>query len=451
VEENGTSRDLLLTLDRTSGLRAGIESALRDAVRSRRLRVGAVLPSTRALAADLGVARRTVLAAYQQLAAEGYLDCRQGAAVRVAWQPPEPPAAPASTTWEPRWDLRPGRPDVSTFPRTAWIAALRRALAGAPSKAFEIADMRGQETLREALAEYLRRVRAVVAEPANLMVCAGFTQVLFLVCQVMKERGATTFAVEDPSTPRYRDVVESAGLTPVAIPCDERGLRVDLLARTTAAAVLTTPAHQYPTGVTMAAERRQALVRWAREADAYVLEDDYDGEFRYERHPIGALQALDPARVVYAGTASKTLVPGLRLGWAVPPPALLPAMLTWKERQDRGNSVADQLAFAELVTSGEFDRHVRRARLAYRSRLDRLRTAFPRVTGIAAGMQAVLPLAEPEPAVLARARRAGLALQGLSAYTFEPRDPALIIGFGTPPAHAYGPALDALAAVLSGR
>ncbi len=322
---------------------------------------------------------------------------------------------------------------------------MRRVVRDAPHDTFGYGDPRGQAELRAALSEYLGRVRGVVTDSARMLVCAGFNQALRLVCDTLRERGVTTFAVEDPCSPLYREIVADAGLSVHSVPCDGEGLRVDLLAGSAAGAVLVTPAHQYPSGATMSADRRTALARWARERGAYVVEDDYDGEFRYDRHPVGALQALDPEWVVYAGTATKTLAPALRLGWLVAPGGLMPALLRRKERLDRGGASVDQLVLAELIRSGDFDRHVRRSRVAYRRRLDRLRALFPQVIGTAAGLQVMLPLAISEARVLARARRRGLALRAVGPYCSRPADPGLIIGFGTPPAHAYEPALAALA------
>ncbi|MFL6072827.1 MAG: PLP-dependent aminotransferase family protein [Mycobacteriales bacterium] len=452
---SSAGRDLFLALDRgraarAGGLRAGIEDALREAIGQGRLAVGAALPSTRTLAADLGVARRTVLAAYQQLAAEGYLDCRQGAPVRVAYSAPARPAATAPEHADtPRADLRPGHPAPSSFPRLAWTRAARQALRLAPDAAFGYGDVRGHRLLRETLAGYLGRARGVTTEPGNLLVCGGFRQALYLTCQVLRARGHTALAMEDPCSPNHRRIAESAGLAVCPVPCDGDGLRVDLLAGTPARAVLVTPAHQYPLGGTLAADRRTALVGWARERDGLVIEDDYDGEFRYDRHPVGALQPLDPDRVAYTGTTSKTLAPGLRLGWLAAPPALLDELVEHKGLVDRGTGVPDQLTLAELIGSGGFDRHLRRMRLSYRSRRDQLRDALAaldrpwRLTGIAAGLHALLPLPDggPEEAdLLVRAEERGVALAGLGRYWHRPADPhprALVIGYGAPSDAAF--------------
>jgi GntR family transcriptional regulator/MocR family aminotransferase len=466
---SSAGRDLFLALDRAriapGGLRAGIEDALREAIGQGRLSVGAALPSTRTLAADLGVARRTVLAAYQQLAAEGYLECRQGAPVRVAYSTVTRVADRAAAAPEPAGtplaDLRPGYPAPSSFPRQAWARAARQALRQAPDAAFGYGDVRGHRLLRDTLAGYLGRARGVTADPANLLVCAGFRQALYLTCQVLRARGHTALAMEDPCSPNHRRIPESCGLAVWPVPCDGDGLRVDLLARTPARAVLVTPAHQYPLGGTLAADRRTALVGWARERDGLVIEDDYDGEFRYDRHPVGALQPLDPDRVAYTGTTSKTLAPGLRLGWLAAPPALVDALVERKTLVDRGTGVPDQLTLAELISSGGFDRHLRRMRLSYRSRRDQLRDALAaldrpwRLTGIAAGLHALLPLPDggPEEAdLLLRAEERGLALAGLGRYWHRPADPhprALIVGYGAPSDAAFRPCLRHLMNLVS--
>jgi GntR family transcriptional regulator / MocR family aminotransferase len=454
--------DLLVDLDRTVGLREGIERALRQALRDGRLAAGSTLPSSRSLARDLGIARGTVSAAYRQLAVEGYLELRQGAPVRVRWVPrhrqPSPP--PAASPAAARWDFRPGRPDSASFPRQAWARASRYVLAGAPDEAFDYGDPRGTPHLRGALAEYLGRARGVDTTPDQLLICNGFTQALALICQILQASG-TTLAVEDPSPHRYRRLAEAAGLAVVPVPCDQDGLDTGYLYRSGARAVLVTPAHQYPLGITMSPARRTALVEWARQRQALIIEDDYDGEFRYDRQPAGALQHLDPGHVIYVGTASKTLAPALRLGWLSLPAGISAAIRAAKEHTDRGTSVLDQLTLAQLVTSGAFDRHVRRMRGIYRRRRDDLVQALARshsglhLAGISAGLHvlACLPPDGPtEQQVRSRAARRSIALHTLGRYWHNPPQPApqaVIIGYATPASHAYHPALSALAQLLT--
>ena len=454
--------DLLLDLRNGQGLRDSIEVSLREAIRDGRLTLGTTLPSSRSLSRDLSVARGTVTAAYNQLATEGYLDVRQGAPVRVRWQPPNRPQAthPAARDANPQWDFRPGRPDSASFPRQAWSQAHRRVISHAPDDAFGYGEPRGSAQLRKVLADYVGRARGVDTHPARLLVCNGFTQALSLICTVLREAGVTRLAVEDPCAPRYRQLAEAAGLNVVSIPCDHDGLQTDHLAASRAGAALVTPAHQYPLGVTMSADRRIALLEWARRHQALIIEDDYDGEFRYDRQPVAALQHLDPDHVIYVGTASKSLAPGLRLGWLTSPAALADKLIAAKEQLDRGNSILDQLTFAELIASGAFDRHVRRMRVHYRRRRDELTqilaTTHPaiRLTGISAGLHATIYLPEPglsEYQVFARAARASIGLHLLGTYRHNPPQPrpqAIIVGYGTPASNAYQPALRALSELL---
>jgi GntR family transcriptional regulator/MocR family aminotransferase len=461
--------DLFLDLDRNDGLRHGIEHALREAIRDRRLTPGTAMPSSRSLARDLGVARGTVSAALGQLAAEGYIAVRQGASARVSWVPErqEPsssasaPAAVRVGAARRQWDLRPGRPDSASFPRAAWALAHRHVLAHAPDEIFDYGDALGSAELRRALADYLGRARGVDADPARLLICNGFTQALALICTALRAGGATTLAVEDPGTPRYRQLAETLGLRVVSVSCDQDGLRTDHLAQAGADAVLVTPAHQYPLGVTMAAARRTALVEWARRHQALIIEDDYDGEFRYDRQPVGALQQLDSDRVIYVGTASKTLAPGLRLGWLIAPRSMSESLAAAKRLLDRGTSILEQLTLAELITSGAFDRHIRRMRASYRRRRDELAQTLAgnvpslRLAGIAAGLSAVIYLPEYGPTehqIQTRADRLGIGLHTLAGYWRNPPEPApqaIIIGYATPAGHAYRPALRALTQLLA--
>jgi GntR family transcriptional regulator / MocR family aminotransferase len=442
-------------------LRAGLESALRDAVRSGRLHPGARLPSSRALAQDLGIARNTVADAYGQLVAEGWLVARQGSGTRVADRAPAAEAAGSEPAGEarPRYDLRPGAPDLSAFPRAAWLRAMRRALNDAPDAALGYGDARGRPELRQALSTYLARARGVRVTPDRLVVCSGFTQGLALLCEALRGRGASTLAMEAYGLPTYRDVAEAGGLRLTALPVDAHGASVAELAD--AAAAVLTAAHQFPLGAPLAPTRRGRTVEWAGATGGVIIEDDYDGEFRYDRQPVGAMQALAPERVVYAGTASKTLAPGLRLGWLALPAELVDDVVAAKSLSDRQTGTLDQLTLAQFIASGAYDRHVRRARLAYRRRRDRLIAALQRdaphvrVTGIAAGLHALveLPADHDERAVVARAAEHGLALEGLDAYygSGERQGPALVVGYGTPPEHAFTAAVARLGAALVAR
>ncbi|WP_285567649.1 PLP-dependent aminotransferase family protein [Actinoallomurus iriomotensis] len=460
--------DLHLDLDSGVGVRAGLEEALRRAVRDGRLAPGTRLPSSRVLARDMGVARNTVAEAYGQLVAEGWLTACQGSGTWVtrgtftesAPAPTAPVVSPsagltvsgAGESYP--YNLRPGSPDLSSFPHEAWLAASRRALAAAPRNALGYADPRGQPELREALAEYLGRVRAVRTEPGLIVVCSGFTQATGLLGRALCGIGGRRIAVEALGFPDTQTILRNAGLETVRLPLDADGARVDRLAGEDA--LLCTPSHQFPTGVAMPPARRMSAVAWARERGAVIMEDDYDGEFRYDRQPVGALQGLAPNHVVYAGTTSKSLAPGLRLGWLVLPPHLLEPVAREKWLADRHAPVIDQLTLAQLIVSGAYDRHVRRMRGHYRRRRDRLVTAVTRhaprvrVTGLAAGMHAVLELPADGPGeaeLVTRAERQGLALAGISLYG-SGAGPALVVGYGTPPEHAFAGALERLCAVL---
>ncbi|MGN6798552.1 MAG: PLP-dependent aminotransferase family protein [Gaiellaceae bacterium] len=434
--------DVDLHLDEVgTRVRGALERTLRDALRSGRLAPGTRLPSSRALARDLGLARNTVAAAYAQLVAEGWLEGRQGAGTRVALRPvlnaPAASAPPPPRT--PQFDLRPGRPDLTSFPRDAWLAAARRALREAPFEALGYGDPRGRIELRRALAEYLARARGVAASPERIVVCTGIVQGLHLLRAALD----TSWAAEE-----YGHAAHRRGLDVQPIRVDGDGAVISELGA--AGAVLLTPAHQFPLGSTLSPRRRREVVAWSRATGGIVIEDDYDGEFRYDRRPVGALQSLAPEHVVYAGTASKSLAPGVRLGWLVVPGELLDPVLAARAHGD-WPSALDQLALAELFTSGGYDRHVRRMRITYRRRRDRLLATVQRVTGIDAGLHAVVELDEDEVAVVARARRLDVIVDGLDAYRFGPasRGPALVVGYGTPPEHAFDGALGRLRDLLA--
>ncbi|GGX60602.1 MocR-like pyridoxine biosynthesis transcription factor PdxR [Streptomyces fructofermentans] len=452
--------DLRPGLSGPGGRRAALIGALREAVRGGRLAPGTRLPPYRSLAADLGVARNTVADAYAELVAEGWLTARQGSGTRVAERAKPlgdrtrvPRKAPARTRG-PRHDLRQGTPDASSFPRAAWLASYRRALRTAPNEAFGPGDPAGRTELREALTEYLARTRGVRTEPGRIVICSGFAHALRLLFPAVL-RGP--LAVESYGLPFHRSLLSAAGVRTVPLPVDEDGARVDGLGAERA--VLLTPAHQFPTGGPLHPGRRAAVVDWARSRAGVVLEDDYDGEFRYDRRPVGALQGLDPERVVHIGSVSKSLSPALRLGWMVLPERHVDGVLAAKGEREAWAGVLDQLALADFVVSGSYDRHVRRMRQRYRARRDRLVAALaahaPRVevTGVAAGLHAVLRLPPgSERSVLKAAEWQGLALDGLAGFRHPeaagPAPDGLVVGYATPAEHAYGAALEALCAAL---
>ncbi|MEU7579522.1 PLP-dependent aminotransferase family protein [Streptomyces sp. NPDC041068] len=446
------------------GVRKGLTDALREAVRGGRLAPGTRLPSSRSLAVDLGIARNTVADAYADLVAEGWLTARQGSGTRVAERVITPPVRPAPTrrpVGAPTYDLSPGTPDLSSFPRAEWLKAARRAMAKAPNDALGYGDPRGRVELREALAGYLARARGVRADPDRIVVTAGFVHGLSLMGAVLRRRGLREVTVESYGLDVHWNLLHRAGLRTAPLDFDELGTSTAGLGSGAGSskAVLLTPAHQFPMGVPLHPDRRAAAVDWARREGGLILEDDYDGEFRYDRQPVGALQGLDPECVVYLGTASKSLAPGLRLGWMVVPSGVRDEVLGEKDAAALSCGTLDQLTLAEFLTSGAYDRHVRGARLRYRRRRDQLvealaaRSPEVRATGIAAGLHAVLELPPgTEQSIVQAANWERLAVQGLSRFrhpraTVRQRD-ALVVGYGTPAEHGWAGALEALCRVL---
>jgi GntR family transcriptional regulator/MocR family aminotransferase len=456
VQEASRPIELLLTVtrDAPATLGAQIETQLRATIRDGTLRAGTRLPSTRDLARQLGVSRRVVVDAYSQLSAEGYVAVRQGARPRVA----ENAVAAAPLEGEPpaRYDFRPSVPDVSTFPRAAWLRSMRTAVSEISDADLAYRDANGVDVLRTALAEYLGRVRGVAAEPARVIVTSGYTQGLGIVCRALAASGATRIALEDPGDPEAAAIAERAGLEVVPAGVDAHGIRVERLAH--ADAVVLTPAHHHPTGVVLSAERREALHAWLRDRDAIAIEDDYDAEYRYDRAALPALQGRDPERIVYAGTASKVLAPALRIGWLVVPPRLLDARAHEKLLADRGTARIEQLAFAHFLTTGGLDRHLRRMRKVYRSRRDALVAALAQelpgatVRGIAAGLHATVELPEraDETAIRERARERHVDFEVLGDYRLGDNalPPALLLGYANLSEPAIRAGIHALATGL---
>jgi GntR family transcriptional regulator/MocR family aminotransferase len=449
--------ELLVELRRDAGapLHQQLEKAIRDRIRQGLMSAGTVMPSTRALAQDLALSRGVVVEAYQQLVAEGYLVSRAGGYTQVAdIAVVEPSTATRPVTGPPRIDFKYSRPDVSQFPRAAWLRSLRKVLNETPHLSFAYLDGRGALELRHALADYLNRVRGTAARPENILICNGFAQGSRLLVQVLVKQGYRRLAVEDPSDNELRVVAATAGLEVVGVPVLETGIDVDALEQSGADAVLVTAAHQFPTGAVASAETRAALVAWAARRDALIIEDDYDAEYRYDREPIGAMQGLAPDRVAYAGTASKTLAPGLRLGWLILPAWLVEAMSEAKLADDRGSPVLEQLAFADFVARGEFDRHLRRMRPRYRllrdTLVDRLAERLPELVpvGVSAGLHVMtwLPPELSESAVAEAASERGLGVYGLAPYWMAGRGPAgLVFGYGGLTEKAVAEGIDILA------
>ena len=461
---------LLAPLDRDGpvALHRQLERALQEAIRKGRLAPGTALPSTRAFAEDLALSRGVVVEAYEQLTAEGYLESRPGGKTRVAARMPDNgigrshpaiagamPASEAPTVAAAapdervilpvhafnrlRFDFSYGRPDVTAFPRQTWLRSIKRVLNEAPAEELSYLDGRGAVELRAALAEYLNRVRATEAAPGRMVVTNGFAQAQRLVMQVLRAAGKRRIAMEDPGQVDTQRAADLVGLEVVPVPVDDDGIVVERLAAVDVSLAVVTPAHEFPTGAVMSAERRAALVRWARERDSLVLEDDYDAEYRYDREPIGAIQGLAPESVIYAGSASKTLAPGLRLGWLILPSRLVEPLATEKFNNDRGSPSIEQLAFADFLSRGEFDRHLRKMRPIYRRRRDALLAALARhlpdlrPTGASAGLHVLawLPAGtsvDEEAAIVDRAAVLEVAVDALTPMRRAPGPTGLILG-----------------------
>jgi GntR family transcriptional regulator/MocR family aminotransferase len=435
--------ELLLALDRDqeSPLHEQLERAIRRDIRSGRLPAGMRLPSTRGLASELGVSRGVVTEAYGQLAAEGYLTMRQGAPVRVtAAVRASSPRVPARSLLETfAYHFHPGLPDLAGFPRDRWLRSLRSALAESPLDALGYGDPRGLPGLREALADYLGRVRGAAADTEHMLVCTGFMQGFSLVCRLLAGLGVGSIALEDPGWHVHRLIAEQAGFEVTPIPVDAQGLRVKELAQSDAAVVLVTPAHQFPTGAVLSPERRAELVEWAESEERLIVEDDFDGELRFDRGAVGALQGLAPERVVYIGSASKRLAPGMRLGWMAMPPWLAWQLISAKAVEDGGSEIVGQLALRDFIVRGELDRHVRRMRVRYEERREALLGALAqwlpqaRAVGEPAGLYELveLPGDVDEHALLAAAATHGVGAESLSQHRFTTGGPpGLVLGYG---------------------
>jgi GntR family transcriptional regulator / MocR family aminotransferase len=444
-----------IALERGAGetLRAALRRTLRSAISSGALREGARLPASRVLARQLGVSRGVVTDAYAQLEAEGFLVTHERFAPVVAAvrPPPAQQRAAEARARPPRYDLTPTTPDVMLFPLRQWLAAYQSAARRAPSTTLDYREPRGEQALRDALADHLGRTRGVVADPEQIVVVQGTAQGFDLLLRTLRARGACRIAVEDPSHTTQHERIRAFGLDLAAQPLDVEGVIADGL---DAEALLVTPAHQFPTGRVLSGARRRALLRWAKASGALLVEDDYDAEFRYDREPVRALQGLAPEHVAYVGTVSKTLAPALRLGWVVAPFAIADELQAAKRLADDFSPALDQLALEALIRDGEYDRHLRRARRAYRARRDLLIAALAKhlpeleVEGIAAGLHLLLRLPDGagDAAVAEEAARAGVRVPPLSAFRIAPSDAdGLVIGYGRLHESAVGPAARTLA------
>ena len=446
-------------------LRQQLREAMKGAIRAGHLPAGATVPSSRALAEDLGVSRGVVVDAYAQLTAEGFLTTRAGSGTVVS-QVALPVARPTPATVAPAFaeglsysiDLRPGLPDLGAFPRAAWMAATRDVLRSLPDEELGYVAPWGAMALRKELADYLTRVRAAMVEADHLVIVSGATQALTLLVRMLAKSGHEVLAIESPSNVVQRQVLGRHISRIVEIPVDDEGIDVSKLESTVASAVLITPAHQYPSGVVLSPARRSALIRWAEGVNGVVIEDDYDSEFRYDRRPVGCLQGLDPQHVALVGSVSKSLAPGLRLGWVVAPPPLYERVRTAKRDDDFGSPVLSQHVLARLMTNGGYDRHIRRTRRRYMDRRDALVTALGQqlpdweVRGRAGGLHVMLrlPSGLDEESVCAAAAARGLAVQGTRAmYGALPGPDGLFISYARAPTGVLTEAVQRLAAARS--
>jgi GntR family transcriptional regulator/MocR family aminotransferase len=469
--------ELALAVDRSAPVPLGlqVQEALRDAIRSGRLRSGERLPSTRQLADQLGVSRGLVVSVYEQLLAEGYVVSAVGSGTRVTDGVTGPGDATPDGAAEvdrvrppvPHIDFGYGIPDLRAFSTRDWLWAMGDAVKSMPTADLGDGTPAGDARLRTVLAGYHRRVRAGCAGPEDTIVVGGFRQGLTLVLGALAAQGIDRIGLEDPGPRDHDHIARRAGLRVSAVPVDEDGIRVDHLRGSGARAVLLTPAHQCPTGAVLSPTRRRELVEWAHEVDGVILEDDYDAEFRYDRQPVGSLQGLAPDRVVALGSVSKTLAPALRIGWVLAPARFRDGILTEKTLSCRGVPQLDQAALARLIESGRFDRHLRKVRDGYRQRRDALVSAVAEhlggatITGLDAGHHALLrlPPGADEDRVVADARAAGIAVRGLGDYRVTPDDDvprdvlpaALVIGFGNVSTRQIREGIDVLGELVAAR
>jgi GntR family transcriptional regulator/MocR family aminotransferase len=450
--------DIHLAVDRSEPLRAQLERELRAAICGGRMRAGSKLPPSRLLAEALGVSRGVVVEAYSQLAAEGYLVARAGGGTRIAERFARRPAvtsAPAAGAPRVRYDLRPGLPDLSLFPRREWQAAMSAAVRELPDAALGYGPRGGLRQLRLALSDYLGRVRAVVCDPEQVFIASGAAQALSVLCHSLRARGARSVAVEDPGTPAVYRAIERTGLEVVPVWVDEHGLDVARLHSAGVDAVVLSPAHQDPTGAVLAADRRALVIEWARRRGTLVIEYESDAEYRYDREPTASLQGPAPDRVIYIGTANTTLAPAVQLAWLVVPDHLVGEITAEHELAHATPSVLTQATYARLLERGTIDRHLRGARRRYQTRRDAIIQALeqhmPQATvgGAALGLHLIawLPDRADETQITKHAADRGIAVHTLHHHSVvsAPRPPALLLGYGLLPEPAIPRVIEQLA------
>ncbi len=450
---------LLESLGGEGPLHAQVYASIRSAILAGGLVAGTRLPSTRSLAASIGVSRNTAEEAFARLAEEGFLERRVGDGTYVArtLQLSHPRRRAGASLHdlsdrgravareracdEPR-SLMPfnaGNADVRAFPFDVWHRILTRRSRRSSFALLGYGDPAGYEPLRESVAAYVNASRGVRCTPEQVVILNSSQQAIDLAARLLLDRGDRVW-FEEPGYPGARAAFRGAGAELVPIEVDGEGMRVDdaLAKAPDARLAYVTPSNQYPTGVTLSLERRLALLRWARERDAFIFEDDYNSEFRYDGRPIAAIQGLVPdSRVIYTGTFTKTMFPSIRVAYAVLPPALAEPFARARAQVDGHTSVLTQAALADFIGEGHFGAHLRRMRNVYRARRDALIESLQRTVGERAtysapegGFHLVLRLGRRDRDVADRGARAGLALVPLSRTYLAPSPPSgLLLGY----------------------
>jgi GntR family transcriptional regulator/MocR family aminotransferase len=458
-----------LSATRPGPLHRRLAAAIRAAIRDGRLPVGAALPPSRMLAADLSVSRWTVTEAYGQLIAEGYLTGRTGSATRVTWSPrpgdepragqaPRRPAQAARAGPAAGFDLACCTPDLRGFPRRQWVEAIRAAADTAAFDRLSYSEPGGLPELRGVLSEHLNRSRGAAAEPDTICIVMGAGQGMSRLCRALLADGHTAIGMEDPGSPRLFQAAQEAGLGLVPLPVDDDGLVVEALDRQPGLrAVCVGAARQVALGGPLGPDRRPALVDWARRVDGLIIEDDYLSEFSYDHPAPPVMQGTARDRVALLGSMSQTLGPTVGIGWVVAPRRWVPAVRAEHEIQLLPPAL-NQLALVQLMQSGAYDRHLRASRQRYRARrntlVDALRRHLPgfRVRGAEAGMQLLLelPCGTDEDVIVQAAARRGIELWNLyeMRLQLEPSDPGLLIGYGNIKDTLIDAAVEALAEVI---
>jgi GntR family transcriptional regulator / MocR family aminotransferase len=450
--------ELPLALDRGAPvpLARQLSSRLRAAIQQGFLPDATKLPSSRALATELGVSRGVVTSAYEQLAAGGFLVVAPRSVPRV--HSPLVTSSNVPVQVRPLYDFTAIAPDLSLFPRREWLHALKDVIRLAPDSALDYAPPEGFPALRHELAAYLGRVRGVRAQPSQVIITQGFTEAFEIITRVLARRGVTSIAVENPYDPYFFQAAMRSGLDLAPLPVDRRGAAVEQLWAVHAGAAVLTPAHQFPMGGVLNNQRRRMALAWARDSDGVIIEDDYNAEYRYDSMPVTALQGLGPDRVLYAGSTSKVLAPGLRIGWLIVPPDWLPEIRQEKREQGGGLPGLDQLAFTRFISAGALDEHLRRTRRTYAGRRQRLirliEHHLPEVSiaGASAGLHLTVLLRHEVdmPAFLSAAATAGIHVQDLSSHAFAPHQhgQGIILGYSRIREASAATALERLANLL---